>query len=219
MKRTIALFIAMAFVFSLCGCSSKADEPCAHNYYLSDIVDATTKSTGTKTFTCSKCGDTYTELIPKQEDSPVQDNTSKETEPEEDLTRKRSVNLFDLPIYYDHGSYIVYVPEVMDIAGYGHDKCYVLNASYGEDWARYELDGKYTTLTGTIYAQEGDFWASGWLEFYDGDEFLATSPKVNENDVSAEFEIDITGVKYLTVYFRSDSDFYQIIADDIILTK
>lgn len=38
---------------------------CAHEYTESVTAEPTCKDEGVKTFTCSKCGDTYTEAIPK----------------------------------------------------------------------------------------------------------------------------------------------------------
>ena len=224
MKRTIALFAAIVLVFSLCGCSSKTDEPCAHNYYLSDIVDATSKTTGVKTFTCSKCGNTYTEVIPRQEDSSVQNSTSKETEPEEDLTRKRSVNLFDYPQYSNKNvitgitDKLKYSAEETDVDGWKHTDCYMVCGSTTEAWVRYEINGKYTTLSGSLF-DANTSGGSGWLEFYDGDEFIAATKRVGDGTSSTEFEIDITGVEYLTVHFCSTHAGTWMIADDVILTK
>lgn len=49
-------------------------EKCSHTYNSVTTIKATCIMTGLKTFSCSKCGDTYTETIPKQPHSTVKDS-------------------------------------------------------------------------------------------------------------------------------------------------
>lgn len=220
--------LAAIMITTFCGCSAIPQKACNHNYYLSDYSDATVSDNGFKKFTCSNCGNSYQEVIPSKEVS-VHAETSKAASdvPEEttpDLTRKRSVNLFDFPMYSDkdviNGAVdkLVYRSEEIDVDGWKHNDCYMICGSTSEAWARYEVDGKYTTVSGNLY-DANSAGGSGWLEFYDGEDFLAATPKVDNETTSIEFEIDITDVEYLTVHFRSTKAGTWMIADDIVLTK
>lgn len=221
---TVAL-IAAIMITTFCGCSAILQKSCSHNYYLADYAESTASDNGYKKFTCSNCGNSYQEVIPSKEVS-TREDTAKDTSdiPEEttpDLTRKRSVNLFDLPVYSYKDGYVdslCYRAEETDVDGWKHKDCYIICGSEYERWYRYELNGKYSTVSGIIYdyASSG---GSGWLEFYDGEDFLAATSKVDNETTSIEFEIDITDVEYLTVHFRSTDAGTWMIADDIILTK
>lgn len=218
---TVAL-IAAIMITTFCGCSAIPQKSCNHNYYLSDYAEATSSSNGYKKFTCSNCGNSYQEVVPSKEVS-TREETSKDTPdiPEEttpDLTRKRSVKLFDLPIYSDKNLWLHYISEEADLDGWKHSDCYKVCGSRTESWVRYELDGKYAMLSGNLYAAR-NFSDSAWLEFYDGEEFLAATPKLSNRATSVAFEIDISGVDYLTVHFCSDDSGNWMIADNIILTK
>lgn len=219
----ILITATMATIF--CGCSAIPQKSCNHNYYLADYAESTASGNGYKKFTCSNCGNSYQEVVPSKEVA-TREETSMDTPdiPEEttpDLTRKRSVNLFDLPVYSYKDGYVdslCYRAEETDADGWKHKDCYIICGSEYERWYRYELNGKYSTASGAIYdyASSG---SSGWLEFYDGEDFLAATPKVDNETTSIEFEIDITDVEYLTVHFRSTDAGTWMIADDIVLTK
>ena len=101
---TVAL-IAAIMITTFCGCSAIPQKSCNHNYYLADYAEATSSSNGYKKFTCSNCGNSYQEVIPTKEVSAHEEGFKNTTDiPEEttpDLTRKRSVNLFDFHMYSD----------------------------------------------------------------------------------------------------------------------
>ena len=220
--------IAVIMITTFCGCSIIPQKSCDHNYYLVDYTDATTSANGYQKFTCSNCGNSYQEVIPVKEVSTHEEGSKNTTDiPEEttpDLTRKRSANLFDFPMYSDkdviNGAVdkLVYCSEETDVDGWKHNDCYKICGSTSEAWARYEVDSKYTTVSGKIY-DANSAGGSGWLEFYDGEDFLAATPKVDNETTSIEFEIDITDVEYLTVHFCSTEAGTWMIADDIILMK
>lgn len=218
MTRILCLVLTVAvFITAFCGCSAISRKMCSHNYYLSDYTEATASADGSKTFTCSNCGNSYREIIPAQISA-----AAEETAP--DLTRKRSVKLFDYPVYSNKNvitgavDKMVYCAEKVDTDGWKHTDCYEICGAEYEAWVRYEISGKYTALSGKLYDSNSSGGA-GWLEFYDGEEFLAATPKVDNENTSVEFEIDITGVDYLTVHFRSDKAGTWMIADDIVMTK
>lgn len=223
---SFALMTAI-IVTTFCGCSVISQKSCNHNYYLADYTDATSSGNGYKKFTCSSCGNSYQEVIPAKEASArdeFKNTTNVPDEPTPDMTRKRSANLFDLPVYSDkdviNGAVdkLVYRSEEADVDGWKHNNCYMICGSTGEAWVRYEVNGKYTTVSGNLY-DANSAGGSGWLELYDGEDFLAATPKVDSETTSVEFEIDITGVEYLTVHFRSTKAGTWMIADDIVLTK
>lgn len=216
----ILVAATMATIFS--GCSIIPEKICNHNYYLSDYSEATSSSTGFKKFTCSGCGSSYQEVIPtKTANAPMEAPQNTTAIPEEttpDLTRKRSVNLFDLPVYSSKADMIYYCAEDTDADGWKHTDCYCIAGLDYENWLRYEVNGNYTTISGNLYASYSNY-GSGWLEFYDGENFLAATPKISSENTSTEFEIDITNVEYLTVRSCSNTSQYWMIADDILLTK
>ena len=90
----LCALLATVLPFSLYGCRAKTEKVCDHHYYLSGYTAATSSSNGYQEFTCSECGSTYRETIPMDHTAGASSQTSKP-----DLTRKRSVNLFDLPVY------------------------------------------------------------------------------------------------------------------------
>ena len=47
------------------GVTMNEDRPSEHNYVVVSTQTATCKEAGVKTYTCSVCGDTYTEEIAK----------------------------------------------------------------------------------------------------------------------------------------------------------
>lgn len=216
--RMLVLVIVATMLLSLFGCSSNKQTACTHNYYLADYADATASANGYKKFTCSNCGNSYQEVVPAKGEAAASD--TKETEGA-DLTRKKSVNLFDLPVYSDKMGNVVslsYCSERTDVDGWKHKNCYEICGSKNEEWVRYELNGKYSTIDGKLF-RAGDGNGAGWLEFYDGDDFIAATPKVDKTTTSAEFVIDITGVEYLTVHFCASESGTWMIADQIMLIK
>lgn len=84
--------------------------------------------------------------------------------------------------------------EILDSMGYKHNDCYVL----------------YTDNL--------------WLDFYDGDRYLFSTPTVNASQSSVTFSYDISGVKYLTMYPMQDrndsfSENPWLIADPIMIYR
>lgn len=220
MKRALSLALIAVLLLGLCSCGSNTSANCSHNYYLADYVNATAAENGYKKYSCSNCGHSYSEIIPAQQgNSQISSDAEKASEPEEDLTRKRSVNLFDYPVYSQETGKVknlYYQAETFDVDGWKHSDCYEFFGSPYREWVRYEINGKYSTIKGTIYDMN-DSGGAGWLEFYDGDDFLAATKKVGDGTTSTEFEIDITGVQFLTVYFCATQDGTWMIADDIVM--
>lgn len=213
------MLAAMIVLTSFAGCSA-GQKDCDHNYYLSNHKDASVTANGYKEYTCSECGNSYQEVIPAKEAVASSENGKEEA----DLTRKRSVNLFDLPVYSDEEVIngivlsLSYSAEETDADGWKHTDCYRLCGAKTERWIRYDIGGKYSTVSGNLYDANSSG-GSGWLEFYDGEDFLAATPKVDSETVSVEFEIDISGVEHLTVHFRATEPGTWMIADDIILAN
>ena len=138
-------------------------------------------------------------------------------------------NLFEFPLYNDSdyfrytGGCYYFCSSVEDSRGYFHYDSYCLKVlSKNKSWVRYDLNGEYNTLSGTLYWCESSFSVSNsasWLEFYNGEEWFYTTDKLTENNPILDFKIDISGVKYLTIYFCSYSDIYSanIIADPLVI--
>ena len=117
-----------------------------------------------------------------------------------------------------------YYPSIKDTAGFVHKNCYTLRGDKrGDNYVRWDLDGKYAEITGTLYTQ-GDNSGTLWLDFYDGETYLFSTPKLSKQQKSVTFSYDITGVKYLTVYPMQDKDdsFSKdelMIADAIVISR
>lgn len=218
-KIGVFVLAMMIMLTSFAGCST-GQKDCDHNYYLSNYKDASVTANGYKEYTCSECGNSYQEMILAKEAVASSENGKEEA----DLTRKRSVNLFDLPVYSDKEVIngivlsLSYSAEETDADGWKHTDCYRLCGTKTERWIRYDIGSKYNTVSGKLYDANSSG-GSGWLEFYDGEDFLAATPKVDSETVSVEFEIDISGVEYLTVHFRATESGTWMIADDIILAN
>ena len=217
------MFIVLVLCLFLAACDAAGKETsCTHNYYLSDYSDSTTSSNGYKEFTCSNCERTYREVIPAIGE--VSSFNNDDVNESVDLTRKKSANLFDLPVYSDEDvlsgavKTLEYRSETTDVDGWKHTDCYEICGGKFERWVRYELNSKYTDMVGELY-DANDWGGAGWLEFYDGEDFIAATPKIDENTPSVEFKIDITGVEYLTVHFCATEHGTWLIADDIMLSN
>lgn len=126
--------------------------------------------------------------------------------------------LFDLPAYYIlEDSYAVapIIPSEsldpnFDVDGWKHENYNQIlcdrNGDISEgtnNYVRYELSGKYSRITGNLYA--ADKTNVCWLEFYDeNNRHLGSSSIINSENTSCSVDIDISGVDYLTVYLCAD---------------
>ena len=72
-RRLLAYILIVAMLFSLTACKI-----CKHSYTSSITKEATCVEEGVKTFTCSKCGKTYTETIPKNDNHNYTSEITKE---------------------------------------------------------------------------------------------------------------------------------------------
>ncbi|MBO4496051.1 MAG: hypothetical protein J5752_09370 [Clostridiales bacterium] len=64
MRKITAILIVLSMLFALAACKKK----CEHEYSSTITKEATCAEEGLRTYTCSKCGDTYTEAIAKSND-------------------------------------------------------------------------------------------------------------------------------------------------------
>lgn len=230
--RIVTVFVlTIAMIVVLLGCGVAASNPkdCVHDYYLSDHEPSSTEQNGYNIYTCKKCGNTYKEIIPAIKVPAAVTETPKPNSI--DMTEKIDVSkysskteLFSLELYSSSSSIYnpKYTAEALDAKGYKHEDVYTVNTSWGgEDYFRYELNGKYEVLTGTIYIMDA---INGldvvWLDFYNGEDYLFSTKKLSDSRLSDSFEIDIRGVDYLTVYPRQEG-FYgnPIITENFFLYK
>lgn len=210
--RLLALVLAVSVALSGCGGSKK---DCAHDYYASDYSAPTANENGYNEYTCKKCGDSYKEVIPMNSSAGT-DNTQDDEESNGGHKKDdRTINLFELPIYTSHMGEPSFFADCEDDAGYRHCNCYLLR---NDSWVRYDLDGKYSTLKCKLYA---DYNLQGEIaiKFYDGEEFLGSTAKLSRDNPSIEYELDITGVKYLTVECEEGAYSDYIIFDPITISK
>ncbi len=231
MKKILLFLIGIA-VLAVCFCAAFSarfyftGNECDHNYYRSDYVEASVGKEGYEEYTCSECGKTYTEVIPALKSSEIEQPESGSGEPEQEEEKAEEedtqVNLLDLPFYStseDYNDPFEYETDIQDLDGWRHKDCYSVLCTYDEGidacFTRWELDGAYNTLCGTICLRDKSV---NWLEFYDGNDLIYTTDKISEENTSTSFEIDVRDVEYLTMYCYSDQVSW-IIADDIILTK
>ncbi len=223
MRRVIVLTVAVLLVivgmvaYQL---SSRGEGTCAHDYYLADYVPATEEENGYREYTCLHCRDTYRETVPMLQ---MREDVALDAQEGENT---RSYNLFTLPVYSMSGRNIVnpvsFEADLLDVEGYHHKNCYQLlcsNSSSDPAYQRWELEGEYSKVDGTIYMREGNP-GSFWLEFYDGEELIYTTERLSAESTSVSFSVDVTGVNFLTMYGKSQGSMgCWIIADQITITK
>lgn len=213
------LFLLICGVAVMYFRSVPEEEVCDHEFYLSDYIAATASENGYNEYTCLRCGETYRETIPA-----LGEGGEKE---EEDVLQEtsRTLPLLSLPVYSSSDSpaisHVYYKAEIMDIDGWKHEDCYEICCSESKNepsYRRWELGGDYAEVSGTIYMRQGAS-TSYWLEFYDGEQLIFTTPRLSEQSPSVEFSFDVTGVEYLTMYGRREgSSGTWIIADNIYIT-
>lgn len=218
MKRTImAICIITAMLFASC---TQLTQSCEHNYYRSDSTSEYDE------YTCSECGKSYREAKESNNNDKNENNihTDKEESKSINITKPRTVPLFGLEYYSEKGMYsgvkkIMYVSDTVDCDGWKHEDCYeIVGGTSKYYYIRYELNGKYSVINGELFAgknfSEYDY---GYLEFYDGEDLIATTQQISRENSSTEFEIDVEGVEFLTVYIYSRAGAWMIA--DITITK
>ena len=216
--RLLALVLAVSVALSGCGGNKK---DCAHDYYASDYSAPTASENGYNEYTCKKCGDSYKEVIPMLS-SDGTDNTQDDEESNGGHKKDdRTINLFELPIY--SSSYWTSEPsfesDYLDISGYHHKNCYILWSGENDGWVRYDLGGSYSKLSCKLYGAYNSY-GDTYVEFYDGDEFLGSTARMNQENPSVEYELDITGVEYLTIHCKGESyNSTHVIFDPITISK
>lgn len=201
------------------GTSGSAEAACEHDYHRSDYVAATAEENGYEEFTCSKCGNSYREVIPAVDSSSVSGSSA-----EEDTgSTGNQLVLFSMPVYSSEIE-PEYESDILDSEGWHHKDCYSLccgDKEYTTNYIRWELDKKYSTVSGSIYLENTPKYGRYWLVFCDEtDTPVFTTENLNSSTSSTEFEFDVSGVKFLTMYaYCQDVDHHWIIADNIYITK
>ena len=223
-EKSICLILIVLLSLGLCSCAlgQVKSSDCSHSYYLSDHSAPTGTTDGYNVYTCRDCGNSYREVVPATGQKISTSDPMVTNAPQSGYGKdSKSVKLFDLPVYSGEIT-PRYESDITDSKGYRHRDCYSLlpMANNNDAYVRYEIDDKYSTLSGKLYKTESGL-ASMWIEIYDGDEFIYSSAKVNDDNPVAEFSIDISGIDYLTIYPLVDSYFYagRIIADQLMVSK
>lgn len=205
MKKSAIIMLVFAMTLSIVGCrmaKSITAQNCSHEYYLEEYTAPTDGKNGAAKYTCKKCGNSYTEVLPalgssaNQADSNGSYNRS-----------STKFNLSDLPTYSISGvgnyAYSI-TSEAVDTKGYKHKNvvrsCTYTSEDYDPGYVRYDLGGKYSSLEGTIYLEEDGAGDYVWLEFYDGEDFLYSTEKLDSGNYTVSFSFDISGVEFLTIY-------------------
>ena len=225
MKWTKAILAVMVCCTVSVGLlSSCGEKTCEHEFYLADYVAPTATENGHNDYACLNCGTTYQEAIPATGENLVTaEDDPESTAPEAAATR--TISLLSLPEYSSSDSsavgHLSYEADIEDIDGWRHKDCYSICCSRSESdpcFRRWELAGNYAEVSGTIYMRQGNS-CSYWLEFYDGEQLIYTTPRLSSSATSVEFSFDVTGVEYLTMYSWVDgSTGTWIIADPINIT-
>ena len=214
MKRTIiSICIITVILFASC---TQLTQSCDHNYYRSDSTSEYDE------YTCSECGKSYREAKDGNNDD---GDKEKEESKSINITKPRTVPLFGLEYYSEKNMYsgvvrsIRYESETIDCDGWKHEDCYeIIGSTSKYSYLRYDLDKKYSVINGELFAGKNfSAYGYGYLEFYDGEDLIATTQQIGRNNVSTEFEVDVEGVEFLTVYIYSSAGDWMIA--DITITK
>jgi len=200
--------------------SSCGEKTCEHEFYLSDYVAPTATENGHNDYACLNCGTTYQEAIPAtgETEGPTGGGFGEEPTP------SRTLDLLSFPAYSSSDSaaiaHLQYEAEILDFDNWKHENCYQICCGFSDDcFRRWELNGGYSEVTGTVYMRQGNS-NSYWLEFYDGEQLIFTTPRLSATNTKVEFSFDVTGVEYLTMYGRKEGATAGtwIIADPIHIT-
>ena len=159
----------------------------------------------------------YTEANNHQKDNSVENGYR--IDALADLTGE--VDIFDAPVSKINQGGIEIVSyssyEHTDLDGDLHRGCYMLLCEGEDYYVSYKLNGKFSKLTGRLYAQTAG--AKCWLEFYNGSTLIYSTPYLSEIDVSCTVNIDVSDIDVLTIYLCSDDDFGWLIAKDFVLSE
>ena len=215
----IISIVAIVGVIVGWGMLSSSNE-CDHEYYFSDYKPASVKENGYEEYSCLNCGDVYREVIPMLEETSDQKISAEET------TAKKQ-NLLALPIYSKSGDNVVdpvsFEADILDIEGYHHKNCYQILCvdPIGEtEYQRWELNGEYKEVEGTIYMRQGNSSTSYWLEFYSGSELLYTTERLSKESTEVSFLFSVENVEFFSMCCRCEgSNGSWIIADQITISK
>ena len=126
--------------------------------------------------------------------------------------------LFDLPVYsviYNGNVYPIDTnsTNIEDAEGnlhfggfYDHILCKGTSKTdeSGQSFVRYQINGKYTKISGKIYAQAST--KDSWLEFYDGNRYIGSTNVINTDNPCTEVNINVSGVQNLTVYLCTNQN-------------
>ncbi|MCI6927031.1 hypothetical protein [Butyricicoccus porcorum] len=204
--------------------SGSAKAVCDHDYHRSDYAAATTDENGYEEFTCSKCGDSYREVIPALDGVSGSDSSSEENTG----STGNQLVLFDLPEYSSSSNEMIsvsyYESDIVDVEGWHHKDCYTLccgEKDKEKSYIRWELDQKYESVSGSIYLEKEPRDGRCWLVFCDEDNTpIFTTDNLNNNAASVKFEFDVSEVKFLTMYaYCQDISNPWIIVDNIYITQ
>lgn len=220
MTNNKILLVALSVLFCLgaAGCSSsEPEEPqCEHQFYRSDYVAPTELENGYDEYTCLNCDKTYQEVIPAEGQA--------ETKEESSDPSSHTLDLLSFPAYSSSDStaiaHLQYEAEILDFDNWKHENCYQICCGFSDDcFRRWELNGGYSEVTGTIYMRQGNS-NSYWLEFYDAEQLIFTTPRLSATNTKVEFSFDVTDVEFLTMYGRKEGATAGtwIIADPIQIT-
>lgn len=118
------------------------------------------------------------------------------------------VNLFDLEYFNAHQDFGVNGPyEEKDNYGNIYSSSYYLETGISpcESWAEYNIDGKYSKLTGTFFL-DFDYRTSEDKQVFkvygDGRELYTGSVKAGDKPI--QLNVDISGVRTLKIYYHTD---------------
>ena len=177
MRKLIAILLcAVVMLTSLVGCTPK----CEHDYIAEVTKEATYDAEGQTQYTCSKCGDTYTEAIAKKEHHIIPTDT---------------VNEAFSYIKYESGIFSMYLGDLVQkgIKNYklqyftaeeAIEKGYMKRSDFGSD---VDLDYVYYVLVA------GDVMVNPDIPYYTTyfEKAIAGTMVFDENDELAEYSISI----------------------------
>lgn len=78
------------------------------------------------------------------------------------------------------------------------------NVKSASERAIYNLEGKYDTVSGTIFLSQADkdSTMSGYIEVYGDGKLLYTSPEISAGVLPQDFEVNVTGIQKLQISFH-----------------
>lgn len=125
------------------------------------------------------------------------ENMSSGSQTGKDISASSKANNSDYLIYkldpYSESGYRKVTNKSMNIAGVSYNNGFELNTTYSKSHCIFNLEGKYTSLSGKIGCDETNYTDEIPVEFW-GDNTLIDTIVIYKDDLAQDFFVNLTGI-------------------------